>query len=220
MEKSPSIKVALYDDSAEFRCSLSRLFSLFDEFEFIGAYPHARQIVENCKFNTPDVILMDIDMPGISGIDAVKIIHQQYPCIKVLMLTVFDDNQRVFDSICSGAIGYILKQAEPSSILEGVREAYGGGAPMTNSIAVNVLQMFRNYAPPRDETVNLTDREREILTMLTKGHSYKMIASECQLSIDTVRFHIKKIYEKMQVHSMTEAVSKALKNKWVTSIRN
>ena len=217
MENTRSIKVALYDDSAAFRCSLSRLFSLYREFEFIGAYPDARQITENCKFNMPDVILMDIDMPGISGIEATKLIRQYYPGIKVLMLTVFDDNQRVFDSICNGATGYILKQAEPSSILDGVKEAYGGGAPMTNSIAISVLQMFRNYAPPRDEKVNLTDREHEILTMLTRGHSYKMIASECQLSIDTVRFHIKKIYEKLQVHSMTEAVCKALKNKWVRS---
>jgi len=215
MNKTQPIKVSLYDDNTEFRCSLSRLFAQMDNFTLIGAYPDALQIIDNCQFQLPDVILMDIDMPGISGIEAVSMVRDHFPSIKVLMLTVFDDNNKVFESICNGAVGYILKKTDPMLILEAVKDANAGGAPMTNSIATKVLQMFREHAPTKEENSELTDREREILTLLTKGHSYKMIASECQLSIDTVRFHIKKIYEKLHVHSMTEAVSKALKNKWV-----
>ena len=209
------IKVALYDDSGSFRCSLSKLFGLYEQFKLIGAYPDARQIIENCKYQTPDVILMDIDMPGISGIEAVGIVKEQFPAVKVLMLTVFEENDRVLDSICNGAVGYILKKTEPCQILEAVKEAHDGGAPMTNTIATKVLQMFRAHAPTKEDGLDVTEKERIILTLLTKGYSYKMIASERQLSIDTVRFHIKKIYEKLDVHSMTEAVSKALKNKWV-----
>lgn len=216
MENPQPIKVALYDDSSTFRCSLSKLFSLYNHFKLIGAYPDARQIIENCKFQLPDVILMDIDMPGISGIEAVGMVRTHFTSVKVLMLTVFEENDRVLESICKGAVGYILKKTEPCQILEAVKEANDGGAPMTNTIATKVLQMFRAHAPAKEEGLDVTDRERIILTLLTKGYSYKMIASECQLSIDTVRFHIKKIYEKLEVHSMTEAVSKALKNKWVS----
>jgi DNA-binding NarL/FixJ family response regulator len=215
MENPQPIKVTLYDDSSTFRCSLSKLFGLFDNFKLIGAYPNACQIVENCTFNMPDVILMDIDMPGISGIKAAGLVRAKFPYIKVVMLTVFEENDRVLQSICNGAVGYILKKTEPCQLLEAVKEANDGGAPMTNSIATKVLQMFRAHAPVKEEGLDVTDRERMILTLLTKGYSYKMIATECNLSIDTVRFYIKKIYEKLQVHSMTEAVSKALKNKWV-----
>ncbi|MDQ3015765.1 MAG: response regulator transcription factor [Bacteroidota bacterium] len=215
MSPNHILKVALYDDNAELRISLSKLFAVFPEFELIGAFAHANQLLENCHYRKPDVILMDIDMPGISGIEAVALIKTHFPDIKVLMLTVFDDNQKVFNSICNGAVGYILKKEDPTSILEAVKDAYAGGAPMTNVIATKVLGMFREQSPPTDANLDLTEREKEILTLLTRGMSYKMIASECQLSIDTVRFHIKKIYEKLHVHSMTEAVSKALKNKWV-----
>lgn len=215
MNTLPPIKVAHYDDNAELRSSLSKLFAQLDDFSLIGTYPDASQIIENCTVQLPDVILMDIDMPVISGIEAVGMIRDHFPAVKVLMLTVFDDNHKVFESICNGAVGYMLKKSDPMLILEAVKAAQNGGAPMTNSIAIKVLQMFREYAPAKEENLELSEREREILILLTKAHSYKMIAAECQISIDTVRFHIKNIYEKLQVHSMSEAVSKALKNKWV-----
>jgi len=215
MNTPQPIKVALYDDNTELRSSLSKLFARIEDISLIGNFPEASQIMENCNFQLPDVILMDIDMPGISGIEAAGMIRKHFPSVKVLMLTVFDDNHKVFESICNGAAGYILKKTDPMLILQAVRDVTNGGAPMTNSIAIKVLHMFREYAPAKEENLALSEREREILTLLTRAYSYKMIASECQISIDTVRFHIKNIYEKLQVHSMSEAVSKALKNNWV-----
>jgi DNA-binding NarL/FixJ family response regulator len=211
MKSESAIKVSLYDDCPAIRESVTKLFAVFPQVEMIGAYPNATNIVENCRYRTPDVILMDINMPGISGIDAVSEVHTHFPDIKVLMQTVFEDNQKVFQSICNGAVGYILKKIDPMDILEAVKEAHGGGAPMTPVIASKVLKMFRNQAPPRDKQIKLSDREREVLTLLTRGYSYKMIATECNICIDTVRFYIKKIYEKLHVHSMTEAVSVAIK---------
>ena len=211
MKSESAIKVSLYDDCPAIRESVTKLFAAFPQVEMIGAYPNATNIVENCKYRTPDVILMDINMPGISGIDAVTEVHTHFPEIKVLMQTVFEDNQKVFQSICNGAVGYILKKIDPMLILDAVKEAHDGGAPMTPVIASKVLMMFRNQAPPKDEQIKLSDREREVLTLLTRGYSYKMIAAECNICIDTVRFYIKKIYEKLHVHSMTEAVSMAIK---------
>ena len=215
MSASLPIRVSLYDDNVGLRCSFSKLIGLSDDFVLAGAYGDAHQLTENCRYQMPDVILMDIDMPGISGIEAVRIIGQQFSTIKVLMLTVFDDNRRIFESICSGAVGYILKKEEPDAIFNAIKEAHAGGAPMTNTIAIQVLSMLRQLAPVKEEILDISEREREILTLLTLGYSYKMIAEERKISIDTVRFHIKKIYGKLHVHSMTEAVSKALKNKWV-----
>jgi DNA-binding NarL/FixJ family response regulator len=209
------IKVSVYDDSWALRESLSKLFAAFHQFQLLGAYPNAITILENCKYQKPDVILMDIDMPGVSGIEAVTIVKENFPAIKVLMLTVFDDNHRIFQSICNGAVGYILKKEEPIKIMEAVQQAYEGGAPMSPTIAVKILYMFRHHNHTQKEEIDLSARELQILSLLSKGFSYKMIAAESEICIDTVRFHIKKIYEKLQVHSMTEAVSKAIKNNWV-----
>ena len=210
------IKVALYEDNNNLRTSLSKLLESFPEFELTGAYPNAMSILENIEMHAPEVIVMDIDMPGISGIEAVEKVHKVYPGIRIMMQTVFDDDDKIFRSICAGAVGYMLKKTKPQGILEAIKEVREGGSPMTPAIAIKVLKTFRQYSPPSgDDRINLSEREKDVLSALTQGQSYKTIAETCSISIDTVRFHIKNIYEKLHVHSMTEAVAKALKDKLV-----
>lgn len=210
------IKVSIYEDNRPLRESLGKLIETLPDFELLETHPNALNITENTRDKTPDVILMDIGMPGINGIEAVKRVKETFPNVKVIMQTVFDDDDKVFHSICAGAVGYMLKKAAPMEIVEAIRLAAQGGAPMTPAIATRVLHLFRQYhTPHKDEKINLSTREKEILSALTKGSSYKMIAAECNISIDTVRFHMKNIYEKLHVHSMTEAVCKALKDKLV-----
>ena len=214
--KEQKIKVSIYEDNKALCQSLTQLIESFDDFEMAGVFHNPINIIENINKNKPDVILMDIDMPGMTGIQAVGLVHKKFPEIKVMMQTVFDDDDKVFNSICNGAVGYLLKKTKPLQIIESIREASKGGAPMSPAIATKVLKMFRQYSPPTsDEKINLSAREKEVLSSLTKGLSYKMIAEVCSISIDTVRFHIKHIYEKLHVHSMTEAVSKALREKLI-----
>lgn len=216
MTNPQKIRVALYEDNHALRESLSSLFELFPEFELTGAYANPLKIIENIKDRKPDVIVMDIDMPGMNGIEAVTLVHKHFPEIKVLMQTVFDDEEKIFNSICAGAVGYILKKTRPLDIIEAIKDANVGGSPMSQAIATKVLKMFRQYSPPKaDDTINLSDREKEVLLALTQGKSYKMIAETCAISLDTVRFHIKNIYDKLHVHSMTEAVAKALREKLI-----
>ena len=167
-------------------------------------------------FCTVRVVLMDINMPGISGIEAVHIIKEKFPAVQILMQTVFEDNDKIFAAICAGASGYMLKKTTPQKMLEAVEETYQGGAPMSPSVAGKVLQMFRSQSNiTKHEFIQLSVREKEILSLLVKGKSYKMIAVECFISTDTVSTHVRHIYEKLHVHSKSEAVAKAIKQKLV-----
>ena len=186
----------------------------------IASLSNGRMIVEselsnqckNIEETLPDVVLMDIQMPGMSGIEGVKLIKEKFPEVKILMETIFEDNDNIFNSICNGAEGYILKNTPPAMILEAIREIHEGGAPMTPSIASKVLKMFKKSSSGQSkESFDLTDREYEVLRHLVDGMSYKMIAETCFISIDTVSGHIKNIYKKLQVHSKSEAVAKAIK---------
>lgn len=205
------IKVALFEDNRKLLESLEQLIDNTEDLVCTGAFADADKLIHKMQEADPDVVMMDINMPGISGIEAVKIIKEKFPGVYILMQTVFDDNDKIFAAICAGASGYMLKKTAPQKILEAIRETYSGGAPMTPSVAVKVLQMFRLQGSiEKNEFIDLSKREKEILGLLVKGKSYKAIASTCFISIDTVSTHIRHIYEKLHVHSKSEAVAKAI----------
>ncbi len=211
-----NIKVVIFEDNTNLRRGLTTLINGSHGFECAGAFGNCDNLIKNITDTKPDVVLMDIEMPGMDGIEAVKMLKPQFPGIKILMETIFEDDEKVFHSICNGAEGYILKNTPPSQILEAIREIHEGGAPMTPSIASKVLSMFKSGRSfSKDESYNLTDREMEVLKYLVDGMSYKLIAEKCFVSIDTVSSHVKNIYKKLQVHSKSEAVAKAIKGKIV-----
>jgi DNA-binding NarL/FixJ family response regulator len=209
------VRILLYDDNEALRMSVTAMIAEEPDFELVAAISNAETVETDVKQLQPHVVLMDIDMPLVNGVEAVKRIRKIAPDLPVIMLTVFDDNDNIFNAICAGASGYILKRYASMEIPSAIRNVLSGGAPMTGSVARKVLHMIP-VAQTRDaENTNLSVREKEILQLLVQGFSYKMIAAEIKISLDTVRFHIKKIYDKLHVHSATEAVSKAIKDKLV-----
>ena len=210
------IRVAIFDDNKNLLNSLYQLVNGSPGFECVGAFPNCNELISDIKKSNPDVVLMDIEMPGMTGIEAVLVIKEKYPAVKVLMETIFEDDEKVFATICNGADGYILKNTPPSEILDSIKEVYEGGAPMTPSIASKVLKIVRHKSPAHHANeFNLSDREKEVLKCLVKGMSYKLIADTCFISVETVNGHIKNIYRKLQVHSKSEAVAKAIRGKIV-----
>lgn len=212
----PAIKVLVYDDNADRRESLQALLLLADDMECVGGFADCSAVQEQVALLSPDVVLMDIDMPHVNGIEGLKIIHQFFPQVKVLMQTVFEQNEKIFESIRCGASGYILKTEMPDRILEAIRNVNEGGAIMTASVAAKVLFYFQQEVPPPVlQQFDLSEREKEVLKLLADGNSYKMIAAKLSITYFTVNAHLKKIYEKLQVHSASEAVSVALRNSLV-----
>lgn len=210
------IKVCLIEDHKQLRESLGMLIENTAGLSLAGIFSNANNVAHDIKTCCPDVVLLDIQMPGLSGIEAISLIRKANPQVKIVMQTVFEDEDKIFASICAGASGYILKNTSPEKYIEAIKDAYNGGAPMTGMIAAKVLQMFRQQQPQENShDSHLSDREKEILQHLVAGAGYKMIADQCSISYDTVRFHMKNIYAKLHVSSMTEAVAKAIKNKLV-----
>lgn len=210
-----NIKVTIFEDNNSLRQSLYQLINGSDGFACVGAFEDCLDLLKDIEDTKPDVVLMDIEMPGINGIEAVRILREKYPDLKILMQTIFEDSEKIFNSILAGASGYILKNTSPSRFLDFIKETYEGGAPMSPSVATKVLKMMAEQSPTKGESFNLSDREKEVLSCLVKGMSYKLIADACYISIDTVRGHIRNIYEKLHVHSKSEAVAKAIKSKIV-----
>lgn len=202
------IKVVIYEDDIHFRDTLSILVGGTEGFELKGAYENCNNTAQQIQKLQPDVVLMDINMPGTGGLEGLRIIRGIAPDTHVIMFTIFDDNENIFQAICNGASGYLLKKTPPSKILEAIQDVYNGGAPMTSSIAKKILAMFPKAPARSTELDKLSAREQEILQLLMKGNSYKMIASQLGVSLETVRTHIKRIYEKLHVHSANEAINK------------
>ena len=210
-----SIQILLYDDNQALLTSLQTLLTEEADFVIAAMFSNAETVEADIRELNPDVVVMDIDMPQVNGVEAVRRIRKVNRNLPVIMLTVFDDNENIFNALCAGASGYLLKQHVSAEIAPAIRNAMSGGAPMTGSVAKKVLQMIPAARNAESEKVNLTTREIQILQLLVNGYSYKMIAAEIMIGLDGVRFHIKKIYDKLHVHSATEAVSKAIKDRLV-----
>jgi DNA-binding NarL/FixJ family response regulator len=214
-----SARIAIFDDNKNIRESIKMLLSTEPEFEVVGAFSHVLDCVQDVKDSNPDVILMDIEMPGMTGIEAVRTIKKEFPHILILMQTVFEDDDRVFDSICAGASGYILKNFLNTRLVESIKELQYGGSPMSPSVARKVLNKMQQVPqlvrPEEAPDYDLTPREKEVLGCIVDGLAYKMIADKLSISYETVRSHVKKIYEKLHVASLTEVVSKAMKERIV-----
>ena len=204
------IKVTIIEDHPEYREGLAYLLNATEGFECINIFGSAEEAIENISEKT-DVVLQDIGLPGINGIESVALLKKKLPEVKIIMLTVFDDDDNILKAILSGADGYLLKKSSPQKILSALQEALTDGSPMTPSIAKKVIKLFRNYVPNKTEEFSITKRELEVLELIVNGLNNNEIANKLFISIETVRNHIRHIYEKLHVHSKSEAVVKAIR---------
>ena len=210
-----TIKTAVVEDIRNIREGLTMLINFTDGFECSGSYRSMEEAIPRIRREVPDVLLSDIGLPGMNGIEGVKILKEQFPQMTVLMLTVYDDDERIFDALCAGASGYLLKRTSPAKIIENIREAVSGGAPMSPEVAMRVIKLFRDIRPPERVEYDLTPHETRLLKLIVEGHNYTTAAEELRVSYNTIKFHMRHIYEKLQVHSKSEAVAKALQNRLV-----
>ena len=204
--------ISIFEDNDKLRDLIEMLIGSSNEFTVKGTYSNTKDIVNKVIEDQPDVIIMDIDMPEHNGIEGVREVKKYFPEVKIIMNTVFDDDDRLFTCLSLGADGYILKKDAPTFLFNAIKEVLAGGAPMSAGIATRVLHTFRKVEKPTNN-YHLTEREKQILELLTKGFSYRMIGIECHISIETVRRHLKNIYQKLQVQCGTEAVAKAIQER-------
>lgn len=209
------IKVAIVEDQREIRECLALLVNGTEGYTCTGSYRSMEEALEKIPKQLPDVVLSDIGLPGMSGIDGVRRLKELHPGLLVLMLTVYDDDERIFDAMCAGACGYLLKKTPPARLLASLEEVVAGGAPMSPEVARRVIALFREIRPPDRADYHLTPHETRLLKLFVEGHNYKTAAAELKVSVNTINFHVRSIYDKLQVHSRSEAVAKALLNRLV-----
>lgn len=205
------ISVSIVEDSDKFRETLARVLNRSEEFRCISHYPNAEEALKALPADKPEVVLMDINLPGINGVECVRQLKQVMPSLQVMMLTVYEDTENIFNALAAGATGYMLKRTSRDELLEAIREVHRGGSPMTTPIARKVVQSFQRAAPAAPATEALSPREQEVLDCLAQGFLYKEIAEKLNISYETVHTYIRRIYEKLQVRTRTEAVAKFLK---------
>jgi DNA-binding NarL/FixJ family response regulator len=209
---STPIKVVVVEDILDIRESLRIMINGTAGLRCTGAYYSAEEAIEKIGKEVPDVVLMDIGLPKMSGIEAARQLKASHPKLLILMLTIYDDDERIFASLCAGACGYLLKKTPPARLLEGIQEAVNGGSPMTPEIARRVVELFQQFHPPTQSDCHLSAHEARLLKLLAEGHSYRSAATVLGVTPHTVSFHLRNIYEKLHVHSKSEAVAKALRD--------
>ena len=216
-EESRAIRVMLIEDQREIRDGLATLINGTIGFQCCGAYRSMEEALARAAAQEPDVALVDIGLPGMSGIDGIPELLERLPGLLILVLTVFEDDDRIFRALCAGACGYLLKRTAPAKLLESIRELNNGGAPISPEIARKVVRLFREFTPPAAPAGSrLSPQETRVLQLLVEGHNYKTAAAELGVTINTISFHTRQIFQKLQVHSKSEAVAKALRNRIVS----
>lgn len=208
-------KVAIIEDQRQIREGLATLFNFTPGFTCTGSYRSVEEALDRLKHDVPDVLLSDIGLPGMNGIEGIRIFKQQHPQMQILMLTVYDDDERIFDALCAGASGYLLKRTQPAKLLENIQESMAGGAPMSPEVAAKVITLFRDIRPPERADYELTPHEIRLLKLLIEGYNYTTAAKKLGVSYNTIKFHIGNIFDKLQVHSKSDAVIKALRDRIV-----
>jgi DNA-binding NarL/FixJ family response regulator len=213
MSETGVLKVGIIEDQPKIREGLRALIGGTGGYRCVGSFGSMEEALAKLHNELPDVLLVDIGLPEMSGIEGTRRMKALHPGLAVLILTVYDDDRRIFDALCAGACGYLLKKTPPARLLESLKEVVGGGSPMSPEVARRIVALFREIRPPEQADYQLTPHEIRILTLLVEGYNYKTAAEELDVSINTIRFHMRSIYEKLQVHSKSEAVSKALRNR-------
>jgi DNA-binding NarL/FixJ family response regulator len=211
----PEIRVAIIEDERRIREGLSTLISGTRGYACIATFRSMEDALASSWQVVPDVILLDIGLPGMSGIEGLKLLRQKFPAVALLILSVYEDDDRIFNALCAGASGYLLKNTPPVKLLESLKEVLEGGAPMSPDIARRVLKLFRDIRPPERSDYDLTPHELRLLKLLVEGHNYTSAAAELGVAFSTISFHMQHIYTKLQVHSKSEAVAKALRQRLV-----
>ncbi len=206
------IRLTIVEDKKNIREGLAVLLGMSEAISNIQKYSRAEDMLDNLVQDNPDIILMDIGLPGISGIEATKLVKAESPRCEIVILTIQEDDSSIFKALCAGASGYLLKDTPPSNLIESILDAHKGGSPMSSRIARRVVSLFQDkFQPPKESAIQITEREQEVLTHLASGSSYTAIADTLCVATDTVRFHIRNIYKKLHVHSQTAAVAKAIR---------